>query len=97
MLSLKESKKSIITIFVVIVGLLVIMAVGFTVGILSSDPDGLERVLIDAGVEEPAEIFTPLLAWIENDFIIAILGIGMTAAIITATYYTLGYIKKRRM
>ena len=97
MLSLKESKKPIITILVVIVGLLVIMAVGFTIGILSTDPDGLERVLLDAGVEEPEAFFTPLLAWIENDFIIAILGIGMTAVIITATYYTLGYIKKWRM
>lgn len=100
MLSLIEYKKPIITIFIIAGTLIVMIAVGFTIGILSSDPDGLERMLIDANGEAWLEslpvFFQPILGWLENDYIVGILGMALTVTIIVGTFYSLEYIKKKR-
>ena len=50
MSTLKEYKWPIITIFSVIIVLAIILSIGYTIGFLSEDLDGLERVVEDAGV-----------------------------------------------
>lgn len=45
-INISKYRKPIITIFIVSITLILMIAVGFTIGILSTAPDGLERVLI---------------------------------------------------
>jgi len=101
MLSLKEHKKPIISIFFIAGVLIVMIAVGFTIGILSSDPDGLERMLIDANGEswlESLPVFLqPIFGWLENEYIVGILGMALTVTIIIGSFYSVGYIKKKRL
>ena len=101
MLSLKEHKKPLLSIFVIALALVVMIAVGFTIGILSNNPDGLERMLIDANGEEWLEslpvFLQPIFGWLENEYIIGILGMMLTVTIIVGTFYTIGYIKKKRL
>lgn len=101
MLSLKEHKKPLISIFVVAGALIVVIAVGFTIGFLSTNPDGLERMLIDANGEEWLEslpvFLQPIFGWLENEYIVGILGMALTVTIIVGTFYTIGYIKKKRL
>ena len=77
------------------------IAVGFTIGFLSEDPDGLERMLIDANGEEWLEslpvYFQPILGWLTNDYVIAILGMSLTVIIIIGSFYTIAYIKKTKL
>ncbi|MBN1802217.1 MAG: hypothetical protein JW891_11960 [Candidatus Lokiarchaeota archaeon] len=94
--TIKQYKIPIITILVVIIVLMVMLAVGFQIGILSTDPDGLEKTLEDAGVQEPEPFFEAFLGWISNDYIAGILGIILTVSFILATYYILVYVKKKR-
>ena len=100
MASLKEYKIPLITVAVVLGVLIVMIAVGFTIGILSEDPDGLERVLIDAHSEEWVEdlpvYLQPILGWLTNDYVIAIIGISLTVVFMIGTFYTIGYIKKTK-
>ena len=101
MLSLKENKKPIISIFVIAGVLMVMIAVGFTIGILSSNPDGLERMLIDANGEawlENLPVFLqPIFGWLENEYIVGILGMVFTVTIIVGSFYIVGYIKKKKL
>ena len=100
MASLKEYKVPLITIFVVVSVLLVMIAVGFTIGILSEDPDGLERMLIDANGEEWLEslpvYLQPILGWLSDDYVIAIIGISLTVIFIVGTFYLIAYVKKTK-
>ena len=100
MASLKQYKTPLITIIVVSCVLLVMIAVGFTIGILSGDPDGLERVLIDAHGEEWVEslpvYLQPILGWLTNDYVRAIIGISLTVIFIIGTFYAITYIKKTK-
>ncbi len=94
--SLKQYKMPIITIFVVTCVLLVFVALGMFGIIMSSDPDGLERTLIDWGVEEPEHIITPLLGFLENEFLIAIIGILFIVGISLGTFYLIRFAKKKK-
>jgi len=100
MSGIEKYKWPILTIVVIIVALMVMIAIGFTIGILSEDPDGLERAIIDARGEEWLESLTspwePILGWIGNDFIIGIVGILLTLFLIIAVFELVIYLKKKK-
>lgn len=100
MAELKTYKWPILTIVIITVVLMVMLSVGFTIGILSEDPDGLERALIDArgeawleGLPSPWE---PILGWIKNDYIIGVIGIFLSMAFIVAVFYLITYLNKKK-
>ncbi len=89
-----------ITSTLAVTGLLMLMiAVGFTIGILSGAPDGLERVLIDQNgeswLDNLASPWIPLLSWITNDYGAAIIGIVISILIISSTFYLIIRYKKK--
>ena len=92
-------KRPITSILAVSGVLLLMIAVGFTIGILSGAPDGLERVLIDQNTEEwldnLASPWIPLLSWITNDYGAAIIGIVISILIISSTFYLIIRYKKK--
>lgn len=92
-------KWPILTIIIIIVGLMVMLTVGFTIGILSEDPDGLERALIDARGENWLENlpspWIPILGWVESDYIAGIIGILLSVVLMVAIFYAIAYIKKK--
>ncbi|MGQ4874047.1 MAG: hypothetical protein ACP6IY_08255 [Promethearchaeia archaeon] len=97
----KDSIKwSIITIVIIIGILMLMLTIGFSLGILSEDPDGLERSLIDAKGEKWLEglpsVWNPILGWIENDYIIGIIGIILSVILMMAIFYLILYISKKR-
>ena len=97
----KEGYKWSAIIIGIIIGVLMVMiAVGFTIGILSDNPDGLERALIDAHSEKWVENlpspWTPILGWIGNAYIEGIVGIILSAVTIMVIFYIPFYIKKRK-
>jgi len=100
MVYIKRFKWPLITLIVIIAALMFVIAVGFTIGFLSDNPDGLERVLIDYNGEEWLEnLFSPwnpLLSWITNDYIAGIIGIILSIAIMIAVFYLIIYLKKRK-
>jgi len=97
--SLNRYKRPITSIFVVTGVLLLMLAVGFTIGILSDAPDGLERVLIDQNgevwLESLKSPWIPILSWITNDYIAAIIGILLSIGVISSTFYLIIRYKKR--
>lgn len=99
MVKFEEIKWPILTILIIIVFLMVLLAVGFTIGILSDDPDGLERALIDARGEDWVDSlqspWDPILGGIESDFISGIVGILLSVALMIAIFYLIAYAKKR--
>ena len=95
--AINEKGKPIIVIVVVTTVLILMIAFGITIGIVSADPDRLERMIEDAGVEEPAGFFEPLLAWIQNEYIVAIVGILLIIGITLTTFYLIGFIKKQKI
>ena len=81
-------------------GILILMiAVGFTIGILSGAPDGLERVLIDQNgeswLENLVSPWIPILSWITNDYGAAILGIILSIFVMTSVFYLIIQKKKK--
>ncbi|MFX1497806.1 MAG: hypothetical protein ACFFBH_09785 [Promethearchaeota archaeon] len=100
-MNLKDYRRPIIIVFVILIGLIVIIAVGFPLGILSQNPDGLERVLIDykgnSWLENLFSPWIPFLAWIENDYLAGIIGIILTTAIIISVFYLITFLKKRKI
>jgi len=89
-----------ITSTLAVTGILMLMiAVGFTIGILSGAPDGLERVLIDQNgeswLDNLASPWIPLLSWITNDYGAAIIGIVISILIISSTFYLIIRYKKK--
>ncbi len=99
MVDLEEYKWPIITIVILTVGLMLIIAVGFTIGILSEDPDGLERVIINIKGEEWLEglpsAWDPILGGIESDYIAGIVGIILSVVLMTTVFYLIIYLKKK--
>ena len=80
--------------------LLIMIAVGFSIGFLSEDPDGLERVIIDAKGEEYLEglpqAWNPLLGWLESDYFAGIIGIVLSVVVMVSVFYLVVYLKKRK-
>jgi len=63
------------------------LSLGFVVGVLSSDPDGLERTLIDGNgggeegetwIDNLPSLWNPPLEFIANDYVIGTIGIVIT-------------------
>lgn len=82
------------------IGILMLMiSIGFTIGFLSSNPDGLERVLIDQYGEEwlenLASPWIPILNWISNDYFAGFLGIILTLGFIMTIFYFIKHTKKK--
>ncbi|MFX0071828.1 MAG: hypothetical protein ACFFAO_12125 [Candidatus Hermodarchaeota archaeon] len=98
MVDFEKYKWPILTVVIIIIVLMIMIAIGFTIGILSEDPDGLERVLIDARGEEWVESlpspWEPILGWIDNDYIAGIIGILLSIVLITGAFYVIIYLKK---
>jgi len=98
-INISKYKRPIASILAVIATLIVMIAVGFTIGILSGAPDGLERVLIDQNGESWLDNLTspwvPLLNWITSDYGAAILGIAITVLVMISIFYTIIRYKKK--
>ena len=98
---LKRNKWPLITILIVIIALMSVIAVGFTIGFLSENPDGLERVLIDYYGEEWLEnLFSPwipFLSWITNDYVAGIVGVVLSITVLMGTFYLITRFKKRKL
>ncbi len=92
-------KRPITSIFIVIGVLVLMIAVGFTIGVLSDAPDGLERVLIDQNgeswLENLVSPWEPLLSWIKSDYGAAILGIVVSVILMTFAFYLIIRYKKK--
>jgi len=99
MVEINRYKWPLITVVVVITALMFVIAVGFTLGFLSENPDGLERVLIDINGEEWLENlispWIPILSWVTNDYVAGIIGVVLSIAIMTGVFYLITYLKKR--
>jgi len=97
----KRYKWPLITIIVIVAALMLVITVGFTIGFLSENPDGLERVLLDYYGEEWLEnLFSPwipFLSWITNDYVAGILGIVLSIAVLMGTFYLITRLKKRKI
>ena len=93
-------KWPLITIIVIVAALMLVIAVGFTLGFLSENPDGLERVLTDYFGEEWLENLSspwiPFLSWITNDYVAGIIGIILSIAALMGTFYLITRLKKRK-
>lgn len=98
LIKVSKYKRPLISILAVIGTLILMIAVGFTIGILSTDPDGLERVLIDQNGESWLESLTspwiPLFSWM-NDYGAAILGVIFSILVISLAFYLIIRKKKR--
>ncbi|MHA1147500.1 MAG: hypothetical protein ACTSR8_04580 [Promethearchaeota archaeon] len=96
----EDFTKSAIAIGIITGILMVMVAVGFTIGILSDNPDGLERALIDAKSEEWVEglpsPWDPYLGWIENDYIAGIIGILLSVVLIMGIFYLIIFLKQKQ-
>lgn len=95
-----ENYKRPIIIICLIIGVLMFMlTVGYALGILSSDPDGLEKTLIDNKGKEWLEglpsVWAPIFGWIENDYIAGLIGLVLSVALITAVFFAISKMKKR--
>jgi len=99
MVEISRYKWPLITVIVVVAALMFVIAVGFTIGFLSENPDGLERVLIDINGEEWLENlispWTPILSWVTNDYVAGIIGVVLSIAIITGVFYLITYLKNK--
>lgn len=80
---------------------MLVLATGFTIGFLSDDPDGLERVLIDIYGEEWLDnlesVWTPILSWISNDYVAGIIGVILSLTLIIGVFYLISYSKKKKL
>ena len=79
---------------------MIIISIGFTIGFLSNNPDGLERVLIDQYGEDwldnLASPWTPLLSWITNEYFAGVIGIVLTLGFIMSLFYFIKHAKKKK-
>lgn len=86
---------------VIIIALMLVISVGFTIGFLSENPDGLERVLIDYYGEEWLENlyspWIPFLSWISNDYVAGSIGIVLSIAVMMGIFYVITRFKKRKL
>ncbi len=81
------------------------LGVGFTIGILSNDPDGLERTLIDAmgggeegeaWVEDLVSPWNPPLVNISNEYLVGIIGIISSFVIMFVIFRGITVLKKKK-
>lgn len=97
--NIRKYKIPIILICLTIGILMLMISIGFTIGFLSSNPDGLERVLIDQYGEEwldnLASPWTPFLNWISNDYFAGFLGVILTLGLIMTIFYFIKHTKKK--
>ncbi len=97
--NIKKYKRPIHSVFAVIGILMLMISVGFTIGILSEDPDGLERVLIDQNDESWLEGLTspwiPILSWIKSDYGAGIIGILISIVLMISVFYLIIQLKKK--
>lgn len=97
--NISKYKRPIISVFVITGALILMIAVGFTIGILSDAPDGLERVLIDQNgeswLEGLASPWEPIFSWILSDYGAAILGISVSIILMSSTFYLIIRYKKK--
>ncbi len=97
-INISKYRKPIITIFVVSITLILMIAVGFTIGILSNAPDGLERVLIDQNgeswLENLVSPWVPIFSWITSEYGAAILGIAISVILMSSVFYLIIRYKK---
>ena len=74
--------------------------IGIPLGILSENPDGLERVLIDQKgeiwLENLVSPWIPFLSWIQNDYIAGALGVIITMVGMTSLFYFIAKQKKEK-
>jgi len=98
-INISKYKRPITSILAVSMTLIVMIAVGFTIGILSGAPDGLERVLIDQNGESWLDNLTspwvPILNWITSDYGAAILGIAISILVMVSIFYIIIRHKKK--
>ena len=104
MADFKKYKWPIITIVVIVGVLMVMLTIGFTLGILSEDPDGLEKSVIDAKgggeegeawIEELPSPWEPILGGIENDYIAGIIGLTLSVALMMVVFYGIIKLKQK--
>ena len=97
--NISKYKRPIISVFVITGALILMIAVGFTIGILSDAPDGLERVLIDQNGESWLETLVspwePIFSWISSDYGSAILGISVSIILMSSAFYLIIRYKKK--
>ena len=78
---------------------MLMIAVGFTIGILSDKPDGLERVLIEKNgeswLEDLESPWVPILSWITSDYGAGIIGILISIVLMTTVFYLIIHYKKK--
>jgi hypothetical protein len=76
------------------------IAIGYTIGFLSDNPDGLERVLIDYygedWLENLASPWIPFLVWLDNEYFAGIVGIILSITAIMSVFYLITRFKKRK-
>jgi len=93
-------KKPLLYGVIIIVILIVVIAIGFPLGFLSTDPDGLERTLIDSKGEQWLEnlgaFWNPILSWIENEYVTGILGIIITLGIAIGIFNLLKFVRNKK-
>ena len=98
---INRNKGPIIVILIVITTLMFAIAVGFTIGFLSNDPDGLERVIIDYYGEDWLEnLFSPwipILSWLNNDYVAGIVGVVLSIGVMMTVFYLITRYKKRKL
>ena len=96
----EKYKKPLLYSLIIIVVLIVVIAIGFPLGFLSTDPDGLERTVIDAKGEEWLEnlgaFWYPILSWIENEYVAGILGILITLGIAIGLFNLLKFVRDKK-
>ncbi|MFX1571929.1 MAG: energy-coupling factor ABC transporter permease [Promethearchaeota archaeon] len=97
--NISKYKRPIISTILIIGTLMLMIAIGFTIGFLSGAPDGLERVLIDQNGESWLEnLFSPwvpLLSWITSDYVAGIIGIFISIALMSSVFYVIMHFRKK--
>ena len=63
------------------------LSIGYTIGFLSENPDGMEKVIEDAGVNQPEGFWEPIFSWIENNYLAGITGIVIIFTIVGIFFY----------
>ncbi|MFX1233848.1 MAG: hypothetical protein ACFFBY_04730 [Promethearchaeota archaeon] len=100
-MNIGQYRRPLMIVLIVAMGLILVIAIGFPLGFLSQNPDGLERVLIDYNGESWLEnLFSPwipFLSWIENEYIAGIIGIILTMTIIISVFYLITFLKRRKI
>lgn len=78
---------------------MLMIAVGFNIGILSDKPDGLEKVLIEKNgeswLDDLESPWVPILSWITSDYGAGIIGVLISIVLMTTVFYLIIQLKKK--